>query len=325
MDNFKVQILNLDDEFLRLVQPFSEKTLKLLEETIFDTGCNKSLAVWNGILLFDKEIYEICHKRQIPFRIVTYSFKERSDAISFICTEQLKRTDLTIEYKRYLVGKRHQAESEINARDFVLNSSSFVNGNNPHSPQKPSNKYETARTIGSDLGYAANTVLKYNTYAKAIDAVFHKESAIALKILLGTLKVSHDNIIELARLPREDIKNINQVIAENNLAHISYSEIRHELEWRRSPISNSIASPNKLKEIINLDIRKMPKYDPDTEISSLSLTIPSWISSIERGMKHTDFSKISEQARKRILKQLTAMEKAVNNLRTNLEEATPNG
>lgn len=30
------------------------------------------------------------------------------------------------------------------------------------------------------------------------------------------------------------------------------------------------------------EIKNMPKFDPDAEISSLSLTIPSWISSIER-------------------------------------------
>lgn len=36
-------------------------------------------------------------------------------------------------------------------------------------------------------------------------------------------------------------------------------------------------------------LRSMPKFDPDADILNLIYTIPSWISSIDRAAKHTDF------------------------------------
>ena len=48
----------------------------------------------------------------------------------------------------------------------------------------------------------------------------------------------------------------------------------------------------------------MPRYDPDAEIASLALTIPSWISSIERAQSMTNLQLISAGARERIKVQL---------------------
>jgi hypothetical protein len=44
----------------------------------------------------------------------------------------------------------------------------------------------------------------------------------------------------------------------------------------------------------------MPTYDPDASITGLTLTIPSWISSITKTIQSTDLSEISIQAKAKL-------------------------
>ena len=45
-------------------------------------------------------------------------------------------------------------------------------------------------------------------------------------------------------------------------------------------------------------VKDMPSYDPDAEISSLTLTIPSWCSSLSRAISHADLQAVTDHARK---------------------------
>ena len=47
-------------------------------------------------------------------------------------------------------------------------------------------------------------------------------------------------------------------------------------------------------------IKDMPEYDPDAEILSLALTIPSWVSSINRVLSSAKFSEISDSVRRKL-------------------------
>ena len=65
----------------------------------------------------------------------------------------------------------------------------------------------------------------------------------------------------------------------------------------------------------------MPKFDPDAELSSLSLTIPSWCSSIERVMNVTDFQRSSKEGKKRLKVQLSNLMTVIDKITKILEEA----
>ena len=57
----------------------------------------------------------------------------------------------------------------------------------------------------------------------------------------------------------------------------------------------------------------MPDYDPDAEVTGLTLTIPSWATSISRTCSNTDLSSISLKARMNL-------EHALLNLQATIEE-----
>lgn len=56
----------------------------------------------------------------------------------------------------------------------------------------------------------------------------------------------------------------------------------------------------------------MPKYDPNAEISSLTLTIPSWISSIERTCSSADFEHATPEALDKLGLKLQILQEAIN-------------
>ena len=44
-------------------------------------------------------------------------------------------------------------------------------------------------------------------------------------------------------------------------------------------------------------IKQTPDYDPDAGIASLTLTIPSWVSEINRAMRESDLSHVTTPAK----------------------------
>ena len=95
----------------------------------------------------------------------------------------------------------------------------------------------------------------------------NKDTALAESILTGKIKVSHENMVELDRLPAHEVKSLTQFVAENSITHINYSVIRHSLQWKytylEKPESRRIKQePSKLAAI-----KQMPEYDPDVNLS----------------------------------------------------------
>ena len=164
-------------------------------------------------------------------------------------------------------------------------------------------------------------MVKYSIYAECLDNIREKSARIVDKILAGEIRVSHENVIELSRLPIEDIHGLERLLAEGAIDRIGYSQLRHELRWQRLPTgipdSRRIKRENASK---NAGIRKVPTHDPDSELSSLGFTIPSWTDIITRAMDRTDFSKISHKIRIDTKRQLKILMKNTQLLLTQLEE-----
>ncbi len=300
--------LKNDKEFSALVYPSDKSDFDALEENIFDNGCKEPITVWNDIIIDGRKRYEICQKWELPFRVNRLNFNNRYEAIGWICKNQLQRNDLPDEARKYIIGKYYEA-----SKDAYLASHDFSN-----STGRPRGyQYKIAEEIGREFNLVSGTIYKYGIYTRAIDNISEKNRNLAEKILSGSLKVSQANIVELSRLPKEELRVLNNSLSESNLNHISYAEIRDELHWQH--ISTSITN-NKGDKGIRMPIKELPEYDPDAEISSLSLTIPSWISSIERTLSLADLDKTTAPARERLLNELFALHKAVFTIKKIIDE-----
>ena len=185
--------------------------------------------------------------------------------------------------------------------------------------QKYVQKTEIAAIIGKEYNFGFSTVTKYDVYARALDELRIKGPEITSRILNGSLRVSHENVIELSRLPIEDINGLKRLLNSGSIDRIS--QLRHELRWQRLPTGKPDSRRRRReRESAEAGIKQMPVIDPDAELASLKFTIPSWSKTISRTMELTDFPSTSASARQEVRTQIINLTRKINRLLTQLEE-----
>lgn len=128
MRNYSIYTLKTKLEFTNLYQYLSEKDYKQLEQQILCHSYHTPICTWNGIVINGIEAYELFRKHSIPFRIKRLHFSSKEDVISWICTDQLKREDLTNINKKYLIGKKYDAEKILVSRQLSSTNISHISG-----------------------------------------------------------------------------------------------------------------------------------------------------------------------------------------------------
>jgi hypothetical protein len=316
MSNYCIHNLKIDEEFKNLIPLLSQNEYEKLKQNLISEGCREAIAVWNGIIIDGHNRYEICHNINISFEVLEMDFNKRDEVIAWICSNELYKKNISYETKKYLIGKRYDAEKVIGAKYLSVNKQFLVKDVcTMLLDEENINSKKTAIQLGKEYGIAQSTIYKHGVYARTIDAIFEKAPDIARKILSGKLKISHENLIELSRHPKENIKNLNNNISSEQIEHIIYSEMRHELQWKKSPSSSIRPSVRT-----DIQIKQMPKYDPDADISSLMLTIPSWVSSIKRTRLSANLRHVSDSARDKLQNQLIDLKNTIEGMLNAIEE-----
>ena len=309
MDNhLQLQTLKIDEEFKTLLAPLTSEEFEQLETNIKKEGCREPLSVWHGIIVDGHNRYNICHKHNIPFLTHSLDFANRDEAIAWICANQLGRRNISEETKKYLIGKKYEIEKMIGARNSMgINQHTSIE--KPTVPTPSHNK--TASEMAKQYSLSHSTIYKYGIYSKYIDILQAKCPEITEKILAGNIKASHENIVNLSRLSKNELYSLLEHFNSSKNGQITYADIRHELQWKNSRKGTAKQPIVPQQE---LPIKQIPKFDPDAEISSLSLTIPSWISSIERTQKNTLFGQTTLGARQALYIQLENLRRVASNL-----------
>ena len=286
MRNYSIYTLKTKLEFTNLYQYLSEKDYKQLEQQILCHSYHTPICTWNGIVINGIEAYELFRKHSIPFRIKRLHFSSKEDVISWICTDQLKREDLTNINKKYLIGKKYDAEKILVSRQLSSTNKSHISGASI-----------AAKKISEECNVAMATVYKYSAYSSALDIIDEK-------------------VPDLSGLSKEQLLSLNNYLLAEKIEHLSYHDMKRELLW------NNYAKPMLRKEssVSIPSIRNLPQFDPDAEIASLTLTIPSWNSSIERVLKVSDFKIASDTAKYKLKYQLMCLISTTNNILKKLEE-----
>jgi hypothetical protein len=105
----------------------------------------------------------------------------------------------------------------------------------------------------------------------------------------------------------EEVRKLNKKIGQGPVPFIRYSESRRDISGE--------ATANPTMEVPDKPaIKTMPTFDPDAEVAGLTLTIPSWTSSIERTKSTADFNIISSSAKDKLEEALEALQRKVQEL-----------
>lgn len=316
-----IKELIIDEGFKNLIRPLYRQEYLQLEQNILDVGCYTPITTWNGVIVDGHNRYEICTRHNIPFEIKEIDFDCREEAIAWICANQLGRRNLTEETRKFLIGLQYENEKIANNKrnakginqystdvDYSVASTNLLRNNPTYISRKT-----TAQKIADANHISHGTVEKYAIYTRALEEIGHKEPKLVPKILSGRYKVSHNNVLELAKLSEKEVQNINRNLERNKPSFVQYQTSRKEIENSRKVESEPVLPPVP-------SVKDMPVYDPDAEITGLSLTIPSWISSITRVQGNSDFSATSAPALHKLAHVLSELKTTIDNILRTIEE-----
>ena len=292
MKNIRLQI---NKDFTNLISPYTKKEYLALEETLLAEGCTEPIITWNGYIIDGLTKYEICLRHDIPFEVKEMRFSCKEAAYAFVCKKQLLRRDLTFETRKFLIGMQYEAEKYLNSTRSRSYSSWRGNIDNLSLDgidyRESPTRHTTAQRIADENQVTHATVQKYAIYTKALLSIGSKYPEILPKILAGRLKLPHQRVVELSKMSATELRRAD-FGAEQKPYHIQMNQPHRG----RPPKGATTIPPVTARP----SVKDMPQYDPDAPAVELSLTVPSWTSSIQRAKKNIDADVVSDRAKEKL-------------------------
>ena len=195
--------LKIDPEFQSKIPPLTFEELNLLETNILEEGRILSpLIVWNGLIVDGHNRFAILKNHpEIKYTVLEKEFANRYEAIVWICKNQLGRRNLTLEQKKYLIGKQYEAEKQSNG--FKGNQYTSLNESACSQFGNKQNR-RTCNRIAKENGVSKNTVLRSETFAKEVDLADEAIPGTRAKILSGEVKPTAAELAAVSRAAPEE-------------------------------------------------------------------------------------------------------------------------
>lgn len=202
--------LKIDPEFAGKIPPLTEEEFRQLETNILEDGRILSpLIVWNGTIVDGHNRYRILQKHaELSFEVYEREFKDRYEAIIWICRNQLGRRNLTPAQRKYLIGKQYEAEkasvngAERRNRD---RSGRFqpVGQNGPL--EEP---LRTSERIARETGTGEHYVRRAERFAQGVDAAEETLPGIRQEIFTGAIKPPDSLVEAVSKATPEERKEL---------------------------------------------------------------------------------------------------------------------
>ncbi len=305
--------LIIDEDFAKMAPILPNEEYTDLEHEIVYKGCGEPIITWRKIILSGFNQYQICHRWEVPFYIQEISLDSRVEAIIYICKHTLEHKNLTDEQNRYCIGRLYDAYKQQMNQLYP-----HQNQYTPVTQRRPGyvSGNTTSQVLADELGLSSTTVSKYGIFAKAIDKISSKAPDVAKEMLAGSFHISHEDTIKLAEMSADEIRVVFNHATKNGDTRLLHSAIKKTQKLNKDRSKQEDKNSKTKKP----EIKQMPKYDPDAEISSLVLTIPMWISSIKRTQNISDFNQVSTKALWQLEQQLNSLQGTIDILQNEIKE-----
>lgn len=194
--------LRIDPEFEGKIPPLTTEEFQQLENNILSDGVViNPIIVWDGVIVDGHNRYRIVSKHpEIQFSTCEKTFTDRYEAIAWICKNQLGRRNLTLEQKKYLIGKQYEAEKASHGGD---RGNQYTNLASCQIDNLP-NKEKTCERIAKENGISSRSVCRAEAFSKAVDIADEIEPGIREEILAGKIKPTEKDVHALARADPEE-------------------------------------------------------------------------------------------------------------------------
>jgi len=226
--------ITVDADLKRAIPPLMPAEYNLLKQSISTEGLREPLTMWGKLIIDGHNRLEICTElkySRVP--VVWRKFKDKSEAILWIITNQLSRRNLTDERRAYYIGMLVKSEKKPHGDTTRLTVQKVKNrvfeqsdpsGQNDHMEKTDASgqndhkkKSRSIDIVARQLQVSPKTAQRAEKFAVAVDRVKEAYVDAADKILSGNArKVATKGAIEqLADASDEDIKKAAKAIVED--------------------------------------------------------------------------------------------------------------
>ncbi len=316
MENKTLQTLKINKDFKNLIRPLQKKEYLQLEANLLADGCRDPIITWNGFIIDGHNRYELCTMHKIPYAVTQMEFDCSESVIAWICANQLGRRNITEETRKFLIGMQYESEKLAhnlkntrgkNQYDEPEGDVSCTISDSNEETQGSLSGHVTAQRIAQENQISGGTVLKYAIYTRALEAIGQKAPEMVPKILSGRYKISHKNLVDLSGLTSDEIKKVGRRMERSQQPFVQYNRTRQEIQHTLGQTSPNVTTSTP-------SVKDMPAFDPDAEITALTLTIPSWESSIKRTQTNTDYDRVSDCAKDKLVGTLINLQHTISKM-----------
>ena len=230
----KLSSLKIDPEFSAQILPLSFEELQQLEMNMIRDGkLTDPIIVWNKTILDGHNRYNILRKHSfIEYEIKEMEFSSRQEALIWICNHQLGRRNLTPERRKYLIGKRYEAEKQISQNRGNQYTSTKKDATDQNDPcQNKSGSHVTRQRIANETGTSEGYVQRAEKYMNGVEAADEAAPGAREEILNGKIKAADREICAIAKAPKEQRSEI-------------VAELRKPKSKRDKQLASSTKSPS---------------------------------------------------------------------------------
>ena len=230
----KLSSLKIDPEFSAQILPLSFEELQQLEmNMIRDRKLTDPIIVWNKTILDGHNRYNILRKHSfIEYEIKEMEFSSRQEALIWICNHQLGRRNLTPERRKYLIGKRYEAEKQVSQNRGNQYTSVKKDATDQNDPcQNKSGSHITRQRIANETGTSEGYVQRAEKYMNGVEAADEAAPGAREEILNGKIKAADREICAIAKAPKEQRSEI-------------VAELRKPKSERDKQLASSTKSPS---------------------------------------------------------------------------------
>lgn len=230
----KLSNLKIDPEFSAQILPLSFEELQQLEMNMIRDGkLTDPIIVWNKTILDGHSRYNILRKHSfIEYEIKEMEFSSRQGALIWICNHQLGRRNLTPERRKYLIGKRYEAEKQISQNRGNQYTSTKKDATDQNDPcQNKSGSHIIRQRIAKETGTSEGYVQRAEKYMNGVEAADEAAPGAREEILNGKIKAADREICAIAKAPKEQRPEI-------------VAELRKPKSERDKQLASSTKSPS---------------------------------------------------------------------------------
>lgn len=246
--------LKVDPEFKAKIPRLADEELALLEENILSDGeIRDPIVIWNGIILDGHNRFEIWQKHpEIPYKTHNINLPDRNAAIIWICKNQLGRRNLTLNQRKYLIGKQYEAEKASRG----LNSKTQNRDDHGRFHRSAQNEHNgefcnerTRERVARENNTTSSYVQRAEKFAEGVDAAEEVIPGTRDVILAGSINPSEKAVMDIATADQGKRRRLVELLREpRGSAKETLLENDEDIEEEQSDLK-TCSKPTK-KEIL---------------------------------------------------------------------------